>query len=222
MADKKAEDGVAVPGPAPAATGLPAGGTITAQDFMQVMAQFAEAIKSVGLDKGALSDILKQQGEATAELARKAKWPENATHPHISVFSYPEGDIARPKPKLTRLTYFCGAEEQEDALTPAEIDAYNAITAPREVRGGAWRAVIKRPSAVGGKEELWIWVPKDTVDQRMVLPNLHLILHELNGGQSTSDVYALVQQIAQLKAMVLAGVKPQSAADLELALLAGG
>ena len=103
-------------------------------------------------------------------------------------------------------------------MTPSEIDAYNAIDTPREVRNGAWRAVIKKPTAVGGKQTLEIWVPKDTVDQRMVLPSLHLILHELNGGPSTENIMDLIKQIESLKALLAS--KGATASELEAALLA--
>lgn len=185
--------------------------------FATFMDKLVTKITEAQMSPAALKDILTETGKISAEAAQKARWPENASHPHISVYSYPEGDIVHPKPKLVRDTFFCGVREEEDRLTPGEIDAYNAIDTPREIRGGAWRAVIKKSKAVGGKETLEIYVPKDTVDQRMMLPSLHLILHELNGGPSTEDVMLLVKQVEMLKGLLVS--KGATAQELEAALL---
>lgn len=185
--------------------------------FATFMDKLVTKITEAQMSPAALKDILTETGKISAEAAQKARWPENASHPHVSVYSYPEGDILRPKPKLVRDTYFCGVREEEDRLTPGEIDAFNAIDTPREIRGGAWRAVIKTPKSVGGKQTLEVYVPKDTVDQRMLLPSLHLILHELNGGPSTEDVMSLVKQIESLKSLLAA--KGVTTSELEAALL---
>lgn len=186
--------------------------------FAALMEKLTDKLGALALTPAAMKEILESSGKVTAEMARKAKWPENAEHPHISVYSYPEGDLARPKPKLARTTYFCGAEEQEDRLTPAEIDAYNLLAQPYECRGGSWRAVIKKPSAVGARETLEVYVPINTTDQRMVLPSLLLILSELRGGPKSDDVFMLMAQIETLKALLMAkGTLPS---ELESALLA--
>lgn len=184
--------------------------------FMGMLDKLVDKLAASQMSPSAMKDILMESGKITAEMARKAKWPENATHPHISVYSYPEGDVIRPKPVLTRTTWFCGIREEEDRLTPAEIDGYNAIIEPRSVRGGAWRAEIIMPKALGAKPDLFVWVPKETVDQRMVLPSLPLILHELNGGPSTEDVMSLLKQIEGLKALLIA--KGTTTQELEATL----
>jgi len=185
--------------------------------FASFMGKLVDKMTAAQVSPAALKDILTETGKVNAELARKAKWPENPDHPHISAYSYPEGDVLRPKPKLKRETFFCGYREDEERLTPGEIEAFNAIDGPLEARGGSWRAVVKKPLAKGGKETLEIYVPKDSVDQRMVLPSLHLILHELNGGPSTEDIMTLVKQIEGLKALLAA--KGATAEELEAAML---
>lgn len=205
------------------AAASPVQGVVTQDQFMSLMGALVDKIGSIGLSQESLKEILTEAGKTTAEVARKARWPENPEHDHISAYFSKDdhikyGGIAN-KPKLARITYFCGMEEKEDRLTVGEILAYNAITTSTEVRGGAWRATVKKPSAMGGKQELWVWVPKETVDQRMVLPSLALILHELNGGESTQDVMQLLNQISALKAMVME-LKGVSATDLEKQLLA--
>lgn len=188
--------------------------------FHQLIGALTQAMQGMTLSPAALKEILASQSEVTADLARKARWPESATHPGISAYSYPEGDVAHPKPKLLRETFFCGVREDEERLTPGEIDAYNQFSEPREARGGSWRVRIVKPTAMGAREELHVIVPKDTVDQRMMLPSLHLILHELNGGPSSADVMALIKQIDILKATLLA--KGTTAHELETVLLGAG
>lgn len=183
-----------------------------------MMTALVGAFSKVAMTPDAMRDILMEVGKSNAEMAKAARWPENAIAPGISAYSYPEGDVARPKPKLGRDTYFCGVREQETWLTPSEILAYNAIAEPRVARGGSWRAELKRGAAMGAKEELFIWVPKETVDQRMDLPVLHLILHELNGGPSTQDIESIMRQLTALREMVLKGTK-KTAAELEAELL---
>lgn len=195
---------------------------MTQGQFGQMMAALIQGLKGLSMPQESLKEILLEVGKSNAEVARRARWPENPDHEHISVY-FTKEDKAKyggehNKPTLKRKTYFCGIEEKEERLTVGEILAFNAFETPMECRGGAWRAVIKKPSAVGGKEELWIWVPKETVDQRMVLPSLHLILHELNGGPSTEDVMTLLIKIKKLEALLAA--KGATASELEAALMA--
>lgn len=209
-----------VTGSAPEAFGTDA--PMTQNQFGQMMGAFLQGLKSLSMSPESLREILQEVGKTNAEVARRARWPENPDHEHISVY-FTKEDKAKyggeeNKPILKRKTYFCGIEEKADRLTVGEVLAFNAIDTPMECRGGAWRAVIKKPQAVGGQEELWIWVPKETVDQRMVLPSLHLILHELNGGPSTEDVMALLIKIKKLEALVMS--KGGTAQELEAALFA--
>jgi hypothetical protein len=66
--------------------------------------------------------------KAVAEGAAKAGKPENAVHPGISVYSHPEGEVARPKDKLKCRMFIGGGPLEEGTLTPAEIDALNLVT----------------------------------------------------------------------------------------------
>lgn len=189
-------------------------------DLAALIAAFTESIKGVALQPNQIKELIAGVAAGT----QKALRPENAVHPHISVYSMPGGDIlaeaeGRPKPTLSRETYFCGMREQDERLTPGEIDAYNAIVTAREARGGSWRAEIKRSRSVGGKDELFVWVPHNTMDQRNVLPpSLTLLLTELNGGPSTENLMDLMRQIENLKALLVK--KGSTVAELETALLA--
>jgi hypothetical protein len=182
---------------------LPQDQTSILLKIAETMAAAVATMQSMALPKDAMRDILGPIVKEVGETVSRARWPENTEHPHISAY-FTEADQAKygdwtNKPKLTRETFFCGHLENEDALSPTEIELYNAITEPRRVRGGAWRAEIELPQAQGAQPKLFVWVPANTVDQRMMVPSLSLILHELNGGPSSENVMDLLAQIDRLK-----------------------
>jgi len=146
----------------------------------------------------ALNAVLEKVGMSTALGMQKAVRPENDTHPHISAFSYPAGDIASPKPKLKRDTFFNYHKENEEQLTPSEIDAYNSIDDDCEARGGLFTAVIKQRGRK--REELHVSIPVRHLDHRMNAPqSIWLMVHELKTGQQVSDMQDLFGEIAALK-----------------------
>jgi hypothetical protein len=53
-----------------------------------------------GMTAEQLAEILHATGLSTANAMQKALKPENAFHPGVSVYSYPEGDRDRPRPAL--------------------------------------------------------------------------------------------------------------------------
>lgn len=61
------------------------------------------------MDPAQLAEILKATGLTTAAAMQKALKPENAQHPGISCFSYPEGDLAKPRPELKCKMSWVGA-----------------------------------------------------------------------------------------------------------------
>jgi hypothetical protein len=196
----------------------PEAAPVTSTDMAELIRMLGEKLSAAAISPDILREIMVESQKAAAAATQKAMKPENAEHPHVSAFSYPEGDILRPKPKLTRDTFFCGIREDEDRLTPSEILAYNAFVKDMESRGGSWRAEVIKPKSIGGKGVLNIWVPKDSVDQRMMLPHqLTLLLHELNGGPSTQDISSLLAQIEHLKGAL--AKRGMTAAELEATLL---
>jgi len=141
--------------------------------------------------------------EQTARTIRQS----NAYTPEISAYSYPEGNVARPKPILSdakgapRETFFCGIRQEESLLTPDEILAFNKITSPRTSRGGTWRADIQHAGM--GAERLLVQVPNQSISDRMELPSgLRLILLELEAGQEAIDPLRLTDEIQKLQATV--------------------
>lgn len=94
------------------------------------LADLVAALKSFsGHDEESQKRQAQYQAEAYARLEKK----ENTEHPQISVFSYPEGNVARPKPHLTCKTFWINNEESEDVLTPEEILLMNE-TPPGDYR----------------------------------------------------------------------------------------
>lgn len=148
-----------------------------------------------GISKDDLKDLMNAQ--------RKALRPENEQHPGISVYSYPEGELARPKPPLRRETYFCGAREKADLLDPQEIELYNRFTVSTTARGGKWEATIRQRDGV---ESLWITCAgaHNPDSPTGPLPALTLILRELLDGPSATDPETLSQRVAQLEAALKA------------------
>lgn len=187
----------------------------------ELVDKLAEKSANAGISAEQLAEVLIKAQLTGAEAMRQSLKPENADHPHISAF-FTEADRAKygawdQKPKLRAKTFFCGIEEDAERLTSLEIESYNRITEDREARGGRWTATVRRR---GHKDEtLTVNVPCETVDQRMDLPPLTLILHELNGGQSTEDLYSLLKQIDKLKVMLVE--RGSTPAELEAALLTG-
>ena len=166
----------------------------------------AAPLPPVALSAAQLKEILAAVAttatESGAEGMRRAIKPDNPTHPGISVYSYPEGERVHPKPKLTRETFFCGAPQKEDQLTPAEIDAFNAITGERTARNGRWWARVEQ---YGNRQRLHVFVPNKSIDDRMDLPNgLILILRELADGPEAVSVTSLAEKVKQLEMQLAA------------------
>lgn len=175
----------------------------TAAQPVQMVAITTEQLQTLiagnqtgGLSASDLKEILASQKEEREETRSVRR--SNADHKHISAFSYPEGDLKAPKPKLARETYFNNHRESEDELTPLEIEAFNAITHTCEARGGSWTARVKG-------NRLLVDVPSQTMDDRMNLPDgLVLILTELAQGVRAVTPADMLAQIAALQKQVAA------------------
>src|SRR3990167_2817922 len=57
----------------------------------------------------------------------KREMPENKQAPGISVFSYPEGELAHPKEPLKCKMFWVGYELTTDTLTPTEVQLLNKL-----------------------------------------------------------------------------------------------
>ncbi len=148
-------------------------------------------------------ELLETQKEI-AERSRPVRH-SNPDHLHVSAYSYPEGDLKRPKPTFLkgpngrpREVFFNHHREREEDLTPAEIDAYNAITKSCEARDGRWTATVKANA-------LYVNIPSFTSDDRQDMHNgLVLNLRELANGPKAVDLVDLVAEVADLRRQLAA------------------
>ena len=74
--------------------------TLSADDKFELLIAALTARQGETLTKDALEDILTRTAQVSATSMQRALKPENQDHPGVSVFSYPEGDKARPRPTL--------------------------------------------------------------------------------------------------------------------------
>jgi uncharacterized coiled-coil protein SlyX len=139
--------------------------------------------------------------EAVKMLAQQSAPAENKNYNEVGPFTYPEGERVRPKPRLSRPTFFGGARQSDEMLTPLEVDLFNKIDSTRVSRGGTWKAEVRQN---GSAQELWIDVPVKTLDDRINLPSLVAVLLELNGGEKAADPASLAQRVAELEAKLAA------------------
>jgi hypothetical protein len=79
---------------------------------------------SGGLDEATLERVLSKVAETTAAAQERAANPSNKSHPGISVYSYPEGDRARPR-KLNCPMTWAGQPVDLDTNTAEEIELFN-------------------------------------------------------------------------------------------------
>jgi len=95
--------------------------------MQQETAKLLLEMKQTGSGDASVIDRLLEQQQ---QLLVKTK-PENTDHPGISVFSYPEGDLAAAaagKVKALKCKFiWCGQEESAEQLTPEEVDLRNRL-----------------------------------------------------------------------------------------------
>lgn len=98
-------------------------------DTLQSQVEALLAAKHGGgaLDESRLETILLKVAQVSAEAQERAINPSNRSHPGISVYSYPEGDRARPR-TLKCPMFWVGYDLREDTTTAQEIELLNRAT----------------------------------------------------------------------------------------------
>lgn len=185
---------------------------IGALTFEQLLRLFDAASSKSDPALRALAETMK----AAAEQQARSQRHSNMIPTGISVFN-PEGDIRgigddRPlKPKLRDEVFFEGMRQNEEQLTPAEVNLFNSFTGSKSARNGAWEAIYAPPkgNAKKGLLQVILGIGQD-VDNRMGLPPLTHILSELSTGQDATDIDKMVQQLAAMAAEI-AALKAQTA-----------
>jgi len=92
---------------------------------LQATVQALLAQKAGGLGEDKLEAILLRVAQMSAEAQERAANPSNKTHPGMSVYSYPEGDRARPRPPLKCPMFWNGYDLTPDTTTAEEIELLN-------------------------------------------------------------------------------------------------
>lgn len=142
---------------------------------------------------GISKDDLKEVMESNSEGMRRALKPENARHPDVSAFN-PKGERDHPRPELRRKTFWIGVPLQKDELTAEEIGLFNSVEHNLTARNGTWTAELRNAG-----QELHINFPNATVDDRMDLPSMKVLMTELVGGDRAVDTDSLLARVAELE-----------------------
>lgn len=88
---------------------------------------FEEILDLCKQAKDAREDDKQRDADRAAKAQKRAMKPENEHHPGISAFSYPEGDVARPRPALECETFYAGYPVEHDVALAVEIELVNQI-----------------------------------------------------------------------------------------------
>lgn len=163
------------------------------------LAEATSAQRSTGLTVEQFAETLRNE--------RKAINPNELTHNGVSAFSYPEGDKARPKPKLSVTeVYENGTPLREDMLTPQEIDSYNSVMAMIPKAGDrllAWDGQLKAERTDSGRR-VYITFPTRSVEDQ-TRANTFTILQRnllLTDGEAAANPNTLIEQMAEMKRQI--------------------
>lgn len=91
----------------------------------QIAALLQAQTPAGGIGEDKLEAILLRVAQMSADAQERAANPSNKVHPGKSVYSYPEGDVARPRPDLKCRMFWAGYPVDKDILTAAEIELLN-------------------------------------------------------------------------------------------------
>lgn len=172
---------------------------VSQADVLQGMLALIAEMRSAQTD-GQKEAALKQ-AEVMERLLIKTR-PENAEHPGISVYSYPEGELKRPKPVLRAPTIWAGRQLTGDVETPEEIDLLNRLQ-PGDHRvmkadGKKIKFTVKLTHDDNGKlENVNCWFPTKGDDRQNHGSMLSYCRQVL--GDHIPDATELLAEITRLK-----------------------
>jgi hypothetical protein len=183
----------------------------------------ADLIEALKAFRGDDDESLKKRAQFEAEAQKRVLRPENEHHPGISAFSYPEGDLKRPKPELKCKTFWVGIDEREEQNTPEELELFNQLIAKTEregfsavdddrepcaiyslvkTDGSPLRVTVKGRQGIGGKLTEMVVAFPCRGDNRHNLPTKVAMLRDMVGIKTESG--DLRRQIAELQAQLAA------------------
>jgi hypothetical protein len=139
-----------------------------------------------GIDAATLREALAGAAKVSAEAAERAANPSNKTHPGLSCFSYPEGDVARARPTLPCAFFYNGypmhkfpetehwrelelaAQVQPGEYTTIRKDGSKmavSVVGERDADGKLTKIEVRFPIS---REERWLVPPKAAVLYQLV------------------------------------------------------
>lgn len=107
--------------------------TVTQSDFLSAIKMLLESVKDSDNVDAKTRVALEAERLLLEQERIKREMPENKQSPGISVYSYPEGDLARPKPAMKCKMFWVNRELTPETLTPGEIELLNKLE-PGEYR----------------------------------------------------------------------------------------
>jgi hypothetical protein len=173
--------------------------------------------------RGDDDETLKKRAQFEAEAQKRVLRPENERHPGISAFSYPEGELKRPKPELRCKVFWVGIDERVEQNTPAEVELFNQLIAKTEregfssmdddkepcavysllkTDGSPLRVTVKGRSGMGGRLTEMVVAFPCRGDNRHNLPTKVAMLRDMLGIRTEEG--DLRRQIAELQAQLVA------------------
>jgi hypothetical protein len=179
---------------------------VTQSDFLAAFKALLETMKT-----SAPADAERAAIEAERLLLEqerlKREMPENKQSPGISVYSYPEGDLLRPKPALKCKMFWVNRELTPETLTPLEIELLNKLE-PGDYRVMKTDGVVI-PFTVRAKrndrleiEELAVWF--QCKDEHRHNHNSMTAYMQQALGERIPTVAELTAELARLKAELAA------------------
>jgi hypothetical protein len=168
---------------------------------LSLIEQLVAALKaSSGNDEDSMRRRAKYEAEARELLEKR----ENLEHPHMSVYSHPEGDIARPKDKLKCKMFWVGYDMTADQLTPEEIRLLNLAKAGdyqfSRTDGSPETLTISGTNTRSGQLERLEFLFACRGDNKHNLPSLTTMLRQVFGQPTAED--ELLSELTKLRAQL--------------------
>ena len=176
---------------------------ISKADFLSAMQQLIAAIKTTDDPLAKDRAVMESERLALEQERVKREMPENKQSPGISVFSYPEGEMRRPKPQLKCKFTWCGADETWETLTPEEIELRNKLEPGdyQVTKANGQRIPFKvsgKRSENGAIEQLTVWYPCKDEHKADHMPNTAYLRQVL--GEAIPSTADLMNELAKLRA----------------------
>lgn len=179
---------------------------LPSEQMHQLMQQTGQAPSMQGFTPEMLATILQSSGQQTALALKRAGQRECLTYHNRSVFDPTgrfddEGNSLPAKVSFKYDTYYIGvligrAGMSGDSSTPAETELYNRFEHDMDAHGGTWTA---RFETRGDSRTLSIEVPVESVDDRMGIPEISLVLLTLLEGEESVNAATLLSQVKTLR-----------------------